>query len=354
MSRSFLTVLVALVITMGAFLVASVYGFSAHTARMTSVAPVLALVEASESALMDMMAQGGKTTPRYTEAEAQLATAARAAEPALIGALSAESLDVARPAAYALGYANDADAAASALVAALRRNDEGLTNNVGLSLMALAEKHPSLDVPLPPLIRKLHSHTWTDQQKIGQVIQVLAMHRPIADPNGELAQALIPMLLSQRSRVRDPARDILPRVTGQSLGNKAERWVAWFAQRHGRSIDLTSAIYELLQIVRPSMVENVAVFTVAGQEYRDLDALVARLAADAMTTRNLGRQFAIAVQIPEQGYPPDRMETLGEALFTRLAPIELVISPMGDDFHPFDAALARLQRLSADTVGAAK
>ena len=62
---------------------------------MTSVAPVLALMEASENALMDMMAQGGKATPRCTDAEAKLATGARAAEPALIGALSAESLDVA-------------------------------------------------------------------------------------------------------------------------------------------------------------------------------------------------------------------------------------------------------------------
>ena len=68
MSASFVSILLTLVITAGALLTASVQSFAAHRQRLTQVAPVLALVEASDQALMQMMASGGAPTPQYLDA----------------------------------------------------------------------------------------------------------------------------------------------------------------------------------------------------------------------------------------------------------------------------------------------
>ena len=65
MTSSFIPVLLTLVMAAGVLLTASVQSFAAHRARLTQVAPVLALVAASDEALMQMMASGGAPTPQY-------------------------------------------------------------------------------------------------------------------------------------------------------------------------------------------------------------------------------------------------------------------------------------------------
>ena len=65
MSASFISVLLTLTITVGALLTASVQSFAAHRERLTQLTPVLALVAASDEALMQMMASGGAPTPQY-------------------------------------------------------------------------------------------------------------------------------------------------------------------------------------------------------------------------------------------------------------------------------------------------
>lgn len=107
---------------------------------------------------------------------------------------------------------------------------------------------------MEPLARALRVREWGHQQKALQVIEVLAQRGGVKDGDGTLAAALIPMLASQRVRVFRPAREILPKVTGQSLGNAPEPWAKWHAKTYGRpTVDVAAGVYELAQIIRLEM-----------------------------------------------------------------------------------------------------
>jgi hypothetical protein len=311
-------------------------------APSTGVARVKATYDQLMDELPTVVAGGGQPTPRMVTLESQLAQDVAAAGSDLLAALATADQQTADAAAYALRYAKDADAAAAALVAALDRFDGGLSNNVGLALTYLAGQHPALQVPLSRLVPHLRAHTWNHQQKIAQLIAVLVKRGGVTDADGSLTAALIPMLASQRMRVFAPAREILPAITGQSLGTDAGPWIAWYAMRYGRPIDLQPEIYELVQIVRPSIENGATVYRVEGDAYSSIDALASRLTADAATARGLRRSFGLVLQLPT-GFPPDAGVTLARPLVERVRPDDTVVSPMTDEFVPFSVALARLR-----------
>ena len=122
-----------------------------------------------------------------------------------------ESADAA---AYALRYAPDPRAAVLALVEGLPRFNGALSNNVGLALMHLCIEHPDLTIPLAPLTTALSARQWNEQQKVAQLIEVLAQRGQVTDQDGELSATLISMLANQRDRVNEPARELLQRSRG--------------------------------------------------------------------------------------------------------------------------------------------
>ena len=167
-----------------------------------------------------------------------------------------------------LRYASNADEAIHALLAALGRLDGKLTNNIGLSLEHLSREHPDLEIPVEPVAIALQKHDeWTTQQKLAQVIEAILEHRALADSDGTLTAALIPMLASQRIRVFEPARKILPKITGESLGNAPDPWCAWYLRKFGRRIDVAGGTYELAQIVHLQFRNGAATYRVEGAMY---------------------------------------------------------------------------------------
>jgi hypothetical protein len=311
--------------------------------------PAVARVVAAYGDIMEelavQMAGGGAATPRMKALEAQLEKEVTATSGELLVVMRNGNVEDAEAAAYALRYAPDPDAAVAALLASLDRFEGRLANNIGLALMFLCGRHPSLKVPMPPLVAELHSTDWTHQQKIAQVIDVLVRRGGVVDEDGKLAAALIPMLASQRQRVSDPAREILPATTGVELGKAPEPWVEWYTKRHGRTIDLAAGIYELVQIVRPSMEKGSEVYRVAGRPYATHEALVARLKADRAIAHGLERQFGVVIQVPANGFPQERLTSLAKAVFTEAQPTSLVVSPITDEFVPFAVALRKLRSM---------
>jgi len=313
----------------------------------SAVARVVATYGDVMQELSVQMAGGGVATRRMKALEAQLAKEVAAAGGELLTVVRRGNVEDAEAVAYALRYAPDPDAAVAALLESLDRFDGRLANNIGLALMFLCQRHASLKVPLPPLVAQLQSTDWTHQQKIAQVIEVLVKRGGVVDEDGALTAALIPMLASQRSRVFSSAREILPAITGVQLGTAPEPWVAWYSKRYGRKIDLAADIYELVQIVQPSMEKEREVYRVAGRSYATHEALVARLQSDMAITHGLQRQFAVAIQLPASGFPHERLTGLAEWVFTQVHPKSLVVSPISDEFVPFAVALSKLQSMAA-------
>lgn len=295
-------------------------------------------------ALVAQVAAGGADSVRTDLLEARLAEEVKASGSELVDVLRIGGYEDANAAAYGLRYTSNPAAAIQALLAALGRLDGKLTNNIGLSLEALAEEHSAL-IPLEPLATALLRHdAWNHQQKIAQVIQAILEHRSVTDDRGTLSAALIPMLASQRVRVFSPARDILPTITGVSLGNDVQVWSAWYVRQYGRRIDVASGVYELAQVVHLQLRNGAPTFRVEGRTYSNERALLARLRSDSQTTRALGRKFAVVLQVPETGFPEDRVTSLIESAL--LTSYNVTVSPESDEFVPFTTAMRNLRRAS--------
>lgn len=174
--------------------------------------------------VLEQMAAGGRQTERMAALERRMAEEVKTALPELFEVVRNGDFESANAAAYALHSAPDPHAAVTPLLAGLHRFDGKMANNVFVALMYLCIEHPAVEVPVEPLVRALRVREWSHQHKASQVIEVLAQRGGVKDPDGALAGALIPMLASQRMRVFRPAREILPKVTGQSLGNAPEPW----------------------------------------------------------------------------------------------------------------------------------
>jgi hypothetical protein len=307
---------------------------------------VLATCDEIDNETVAVMAGGGTATPRINAVEARLAVEVNDAGPELLDVLRAGDYETAHAAACALGYFPNAATAVDALLAALARFDGRLTNNIGISLERLSRQHPELAIPLEPLVAALDAHDeWNRQQKIAQVIEALLEHRPLPDSKGALAAALIPMLANQRIRVSGAAREILPRITGQSLGKKPEPWCAWYLRKYGRRVDVAAGVYELAQVVHLELRNGPAIYRVEGRRYTTEEALLARLRIDAETTHAIGRKFGVVLVVPESGFPEERLTSLAEAALA-ISRYNVVMSPESDEFVPFSTALKNLRRLS--------
>jgi hypothetical protein len=299
---------------------------------------------------MEAVAAGGKITERMQESEKRLAQDVAGSQPELQALLATGNREQATAAAYALRHAPAPQPAVRSLVAALDRFDGALQNNICLALMFLLQAHPSVEVPLAPLVRTMAAKRWTSQQKAAQVVEVKARQEKLADPDGSLAAVLIPMLASQRNRVYGPARNILPRVTGQSLGNDPVAWADWYRQKYGRRLDLSGGVYELLQIVRPERRGDKESFRVEDDVYSSVRELLERLKADAQTACQRGKAFTLAVVLPAGSFPLDRVQGLMEALLPALPGVDVVFSPENEAFVPFSQALERLRRFPSSPV----
>jgi hypothetical protein len=291
------------------------------------------------------MAAGGRETPKMRELEERLAAEVRRAGPVVIDAVRRGDQKTADAAAYALKYAANPEAAVTALVASLDRFDGALVNNAGLSLEALAMSNPRLLIPMAPLVVQLRTQEWNRQQKIAQLLQVLAEQGRVTDEGGRLSAALIPMLASQRVRVFASARYILATVTGQNLGNAPEPWIAWHTRRYRSRIDLAAGIYELVQIVRPEMVGSEERYRMEREIFTTRPALLTALQRDAESARVMGRRLGVVIQVPDSGFPQERLSNLTTAVHDRMPTASIVISPSTDEFVPFTTAAGNLRRL---------
>jgi hypothetical protein len=289
-----------------------------------------------------MMSAGGRPTERSRALEARLSEEVKAAGPALLAVVRTGDYETANAAVFALSYSSEPEAAVAALLDGLPRLDGKLTNNIGIALTELSTKHPTLNVPMAPLVAALHSQEWNYQQKMAQTIEVLVRQHGIEDPDGALASALIPMLASQRVRVFEPARILLPIIALRALGNAPERWATWYAATYGRSIDLAAGVYELVQIVHLGIDQGREVYRVEERTYVTEPALIARLREDANETQRLGRKFAVVFRIPE-GFPGNRIGPLLERILMETSAYTVTGSPESDEFVPFSIALQNLR-----------
>jgi hypothetical protein len=198
---------------------------------------------------------------------------------------------------------------------------------------------------MAPLIAQLRAKEWNRQQEMAQVIEVLAEQRRVMDEGGRLSAALIPMLASQRMRVFEPARAILMKVTGQQLGTTPEPWIAWHMKKYRSRIDLAAGIYELVQVVQPQLMGDQERFRMEREIFTTRPALLTALSRDGETARILGRRFGVVVQVPDSGFPRERLTSLTMAVHNRLPNASIVISPSTDQFVPFTTAAANLRRL---------
>jgi hypothetical protein len=330
------------------FVMSCVLGRPAVRSQERPLSPEVAQVLVTYRELMQelpaMLARGEQRSDRMSALEAQMAAQVKTAQPQLFTVVQQGDVDAAEAAAYSLKYATNPAAAVTPLLIALDRFDGRLANNVGLTLEYLCRQNPALQIPLEPLARSLAARQWNQQQKVAQVVEALSERGTLTDPDGMLTAALIPMLASQRQQVFLPVRDVLPRITGQSLGIAAEPWVVWFAQTHGRTLDLSAGIYELVQIVQPAIRNGNETFSIERIIYVSRETLLTRLRMDAETARRLNRKFGVAIQIPKEGFPQDRLTALVEAVLP-VFEAGVVIQPEIVEFVPFSVALERLQRL---------
>ncbi len=254
-------------------------------------------------------------------------------------------------AAYILSYAPDAKRAIRALSQALERDPVHLANNTCLALGRLAQQNPHAAVPLRPLIHALQTPVWNCQQKAALVVEALAAQHHISDKDGSLTAALIPMLASQRVRVYRPARTLLPQITGQQLGEQAKPWVEWYMRRYGRPLLLARGIYELLEVVHPHIVNDKLVYTVENDTFVSPEDLLQRLSADKAIAEGLERQYALALQLPAEGLPVEKLMSIADTLGPRLKIHEMVFSPATDTFVPFTQGLQQLRAAQQDESG---
>lgn len=331
--------------TIGADTGTTIKALSSEAAQVTAT-----YTEIMQQVIATMAAGGKGETSVMKDLEAKIAAEVKRAVPELYEVVRTGDRQPAEAAAYALRYAPDPEAATAALIEALGRFDGALANNVGLSIEHLCRNHPMLVIPIEPLTRALDTTQWNQQQKVAQALLAVENQGGLTDPQGDLTAALIPMLANQRVRVYGPARTLLPKLTRQDLGHDAAMWTRWYRTRYGRTIDLPSRIYELVQIIEISIVAGEERFRVGDSEYATLGSTLARLKADAQTAHDLKRKFEIVVQVPVQGIPQDRLMAIANTLVKELFPSHgggLTISPQSDEFVPFEQAVLRLRRLLA-------
>jgi len=139
-------------------------------------------------------------------------------------------------AAYLLAYAPDRPAAIKAILAAFADSSAYVRNNAMRVIADVATYHPTLDVPLEPVLTALSYPATTDRNKAAAILDGL-LARPDADEHRDevatrAGATLVAMLRLQQPNNHDFAYRILKTISGQDFGERNyEAWEAWLAAR---------------------------------------------------------------------------------------------------------------------------
>lgn len=250
--------------------------------------------------------------------------ALRQATPA--GQLAAFDAFAARP---------EAPLAIPALLDRIAAEAPRLDNDGCLLLAAILRAHPSAPCPLPPLLGALARPRWTSRQKAAEVVALL-LRRPGAAAGCEqaVAQALVPLLTSQRGRVRTPAARALAALAGEDLGD-AVAARAWFHRRFGIGIDLLAGVHEEVLVVT----RDGGNFRLPDGSAGDLRTLSAAVQAAHAAAAQRRRTLGVVLQLPTATVDATATTSgLGdlEPVVTTLAATgaDVTLAPAGDTFHP--------------------
>jgi hypothetical protein len=227
------------------------------------------------------------------------------------------------------------------LIEEIRRNPRGPHNNRCLLLEAIVRKHSGeVRMDVLPVIQVLASRSPTNQQKAAQILAAAAERKDLfRGHEQEAARALIPLTASQRGRVVRPALETLHRLTGQSFGRVPEAWSKWFKETYDERVDLSSAVYELLAVVRRDA-SGRETFTLDGKPAGGLPELTAALREFRVRAEGLGLKPSVALitqgdisQDVARGLVPAEVEKLF-GILDSLGIKSLNAAPATDEFYP--------------------
>lgn len=236
----------------------------------------------------------------------------------------------------------DAPEAIPALIRAMEREAPRLDNNVCLMLEMIVTNHPATEIPMQPLIAAIQRKVWTSQQKCAQALERTLTPALVGDHGEELIRVLIPLLLSQRSRVFGVGARCLEKITGESFDTDLEKWLAYYEQRYGESIDISDAFYEWVSVVE--RLESGG-YRVDQTVYDDDEALAKGLRRQQAALERAGLTLAIVVRSTEEeiarllaeptiaAYAQSQLGRLIQLLRGE-TPLPLTFSPPQDVFRP--------------------
>jgi len=212
-------------------------------------------------------------------------------------------------------------------------------NNVCLVLGWILQRHPEAECPLDPLLEVIGRRIWTSQQKGSQ-----ALAEALNASNGkgreeDLYRSLIPLLTSQRSRVFIAALRCLQKFSGQHFGPDPEIWKTHYEKLFpGKTVDLASAIYERVVVIRPLGEKSPMAYTFDGEKVVDWAALRDKLAGAKAAAARENLRLGVVVQISDEAmdkFGPGHQGLIKEALRSISAASidEYTISPQADVFR---------------------
>jgi hypothetical protein len=247
----------------------------------------------------------------------------------------------------------DAPGAIPLLIQAMEREAPRLDNNACLLIEMIATSHPGAEIPIDPLLAAVRRKAWTSRQKCAQALERALTPALIRDREEELVRVLLPLLVSQRSRVFEAGARCLEKIAGYSFGADPERWLGYYEERFKEPIDLSEAFHEWVVVV--DRLED-GRYRIDEAVYADDPTLVEALLGlqAALSDRDL--TLAVVVRATEEeisrmlGGPNNRPRFLGP--LGRLLQLLMVensmpptLAPPEDVFRPpHDLLKARLTR----------
>lgn len=226
----------------------------------------------------------------------------------------------------------------------MREDPNGQHNNRCLVLSSILARHlreARLDVE--PLLAVLKSHSWTNQQKVADILAE-AVRRPelFNGREKEAIRAVIPLTASQRGPVVEPALRVLHAVTGAgALERDPRAWAGWFESRFGEKLDLRGSVYERVTVLSSERsTAGALTFRMDGKPVQDESALRSQLKTFLGVSQAAGLRPSFVVLIPT---PVTSSETQDKALrdaqpirdvLRSLEHEEMTLAPAGTVFYP--------------------
>ncbi|HEX6811657.1 MAG TPA: serine hydrolase domain-containing protein [Planctomycetota bacterium] len=204
---------------------------------------------------------------------------------------SAGQLDAMR----AFAARDDAPASIPPLLERIRAEAPALDNNGCLALEMILAAHPDAACPLDVLLEVIARPIWTSRQKGAQALALALRPSVIEGHEERLARAVLPLLVSQRSRVFHAGARCLQKIAGRELGTDPLASRAWFFERFGKGIDLLAGVHEVVLVVH----EVDGGFEVQGTKVADLAALTATLAAARERAALRGLEVGAVFKLPD-------------------------------------------------------